>query len=138
MKIFFASAPSTASAMSVMRRLVCLRGVGRARLNSSQTILSQAEKSVSAYAVSGCANGMCLMNIRMLATSPVITRNLSSLIKKAGSENILLKSSSLNDEASVETARTQCAIARSMSAMRLSVGSSLPLMPHGPRLVEIQ
>ena len=78
------------------------------------------------------------MYVRIMATTPVMTRNLSSLIRKFGSEKCLLKSSSLNDDASVDTARTQCAIERSMSAMRLSVGSSLPLMPHGPRLVEIQ
>ena len=138
MKIFLASAPSTVSAISVIRRLVALRDVGRDRLYSLHTIWSHAEKSVSAYAVSGCAKGMCLMNMRIVATSPVITRNLSSLTRKFGSLKSLLKSSSLKDEASVETARTQCAMVRSMSAMRLSVGSSLPLMPHGPTLVEIQ
>ena len=47
-KIMSASAASAVMAISTMRRLVCLRGVGGARLYSSQTIRSHAEKSVNA------------------------------------------------------------------------------------------
>ena len=76
--------------------------------------------------------------MRTWQVSPDMIRNRASFGLMLLSESLDSKSSSLKEQASDLTARTQCAMDRSMRGVRSSFGSWSPFNPQGPQLVEIQ